>query len=129
MKWTLEKYQLAQTTSQAQCTILQVKQYQGAHTLYILFNQKHNLIKFGYKKKFHKRKPRERQMMGLSVPVYHNNIELALKKLKRKVKNSDLFLELKKRAYYEKPSKIKREKINLAKLRNKWAVEKEKENN
>ena len=81
-------------------------------------------------KKFqNKRKPRERQMMGLSVPVYHNNIELALKKLKRKVKNSDLFLELKKRAYYEKPSKVKREKRNLAILRNKWAVEKEKENN
>ena len=83
-----------------------------------------------YKKKFHKkRKPRERQMMGLSVPVYNNNVELALKKLKKKVKDSDLFLELKKRSYYEKPAKIKREKKNLAILRNKWAVEKEKENN
>ena len=83
----------------------------------------------GYKKKFQKRKPRERQMMGLSVPVYHNNVELALKKLKKKVKDSDLFLELKKRSYYEKPSRVKREKKNLAILRNKWAVEKEKENN
>ncbi len=83
----------------------------------------------GYKKKFQKRKPRERQMMGLSVPVYHNNVELALKKLKKKVKNSNLFLELRKKQYYEKPSKIKREKKNLAILRNKWAVEKEKENN
>ena len=82
-----------------------------------------------YKKKFQKRKPRERQMRGLSVPVYHNNVEIALKKLKKKVKDSDLFLELKKRSYYEKPSKIKREKKNLAILRNKWAVEKEKENN
>ena len=83
-----------------------------------------------YKKKFHKkRKPRERQMMGLSVPVYNNNVELALKKLKKKVKDSDLFLELKKRSYYEKPSKIKREKKNLAILRNRWAVEKEKESN
>ena len=79
----------------------------------------------GYKKKFQKRKPRERQMMGLSVPVYHNNVELALKKLKKKVKNSNLFLELRKKQYYEKPSKIKREKKNLAILRNKWAVEKE----
>ena len=67
--------------------------------------------------------------MGLSVPVYHNNVELALKKLKRKVKNSGMLLELKKRAYFQKPSKVKREKINLAILRNKWAVEKEKENN
>ena len=68
-------------------------------------------------------------MIGLAVKVYNNNIEGALKILKRKVKNSNLFLELKKRTYYEKPSKIKREKKNLAILRNKWAVEKEKENN
>ena len=51
------------------------------------------------------------------------------KPTKKKVKDNNLFLELKKRAYYEKPSKIKREKKNLAILRNKWAVEKEKENN
>ena len=68
-------------------------------------------------------------MGGLAVKVFNNNIEGALKILKRKVKNSNLFLELKKRTYYVKPSKIKREKKNLAKLRNKWAVEKEKENN
>ena len=37
-------------------------------------------------------------------------------------------LELKENAFYRKPSEIKREKNNLAKLRNKWAVEKEKEN-
>ena len=67
--------------------------------------------------------------MGLAVPVYNNNVELALKKLKKKVKNSNLFLDLRKKQYYEKPSKIKREKKNLAILRNKWAVEKEKENN
>ena len=78
-----------------------------------------------YKKKFHKRKPKERKMMGLSVPVYHNNVELALKKLKRKVKNSGILLDLKRHSYYEKPSKVKREKKNLAKLRNKYAVEKE----
>ena len=74
----------------------------------------------GYKKKFHKRKPRERQMRGLSVPVYHNNVELALKKLKRKVKNSNLFLELKRKSYFEKPSKVRREKKNLAILRQKY---------
>ena len=82
-----------------------------------------------YKKKFQKRKPREKQMGGLVVKVYNNNVELALKKLKRKVKNSGMMLELKKRNYFQKPSKVKREKINLAILRNKWAVEKEKENN
>ena len=78
-----------------------------------------------YKKKFHKRKPKERKMGGLSVPVYHNNVELALKKLKRKVKNSGMLLELKKRSYYEKPSKIKREKKNLQKLRYKYNQEKQ----
>ena len=68
-------------------------------------------------------------MNGLKVEVYHNNVDMALKKLKRKVKDSDLFLKLKEKSYFEKPSKVKREKRNLAILRNKWAVEKENENN
>ena len=68
-------------------------------------------------------------MMGLSVPVYNNNVELALKKLKRKIKNSGMMLELKKRTYFEKPSKIKREQRNLAKLRQRYQSLKEKENN
>ncbi len=38
-------------------------------------------------------------------------------------------LDLKKKAYYEKPSKKRREKKNMAILRNKYAIEKEKENN
>ena len=79
-----------------------------------------------YKKKFHKRKPKERQMMGLSVPVYNNNVELALKKLKRKVKNSGMMLELKRKSYFEKPSKVKREKKNLAILRQRYQTIKEK---
>ena len=83
----------------------------------------------GYKKKFYKKKPRERQMMGLSVPVYNGNLELALKKLKRKVKDSGLMLELKKRTYYEKPSKVRREKRNLAKLRQRYQTLKDNENN
>ena len=81
-----------------------------------------------YRKNFRK-KPREKQMGGLAVKVYNNNVELALKKLKRKVKNSGMLVDLRKKEYYEKPSKIRREKKNLAILRNKWAVEKEKENN
>ena len=82
-----------------------------------------------YKKKFHKRKPKERKMMGLSVPVYHNNVELALKKLKKKIKNSGMLMELKNRQYYEKPSKIKREKKNLAILRQRYQSIKDNENN
>ena len=77
-----------------------------------------------YKKKFHKKKPKERQMRGLSVPVYNNNVELALKKLKRKIKDSNLFLDLKKKSYFEKPSKVRREKKNLAILRARYNYEK-----
>ena len=79
-----------------------------------------------YKKKFQKRKPRERQMSGLKVEVYHNNVDMALRKLKRKIKDSDLFLKLKEKSYFEKPSKVKREKKNLAILRQRYQHLKEK---
>jgi small subunit ribosomal protein S21 len=83
-----------------------------------------------YKKKFHKkRKPKGKEFNGLQVEVWNNNVELALKKLKRKVKDSNLMLELKKRSFYEKPSKIKREKKNLQKLRYKYKNIKENPNN
>jgi len=82
-----------------------------------------------YKKKFHKRKPRERQMNGLKVEVYNNNVDMALRKLKRKIKDSDLFLKLKEKSYFEKPSKVKREKKNLAILRQRYQTLKENENN
>ena len=68
-------------------------------------------------------------MGGLVVKVYNNNVEIALKKLKRKVKDSNLFLELKEKSYFEKPSKIKREKKNLAILRQRYQSIKENENN
>ena len=77
---------------------------------------------------FKKKKYPKEELPGIQVRVYNNNIEGALKVLKRKVKDSNLFLDLKKKAYYEKPSKKRREKINMAKLRNKYAVEKEKKN-
>ena len=80
------------------------------------------------RKKFHKKKKRKPDPPGLAVNVFNNNVEGALKILKRKVKNSNLFLDLKKKQYYEKPSKIRREKTNLAKLRNKYKTIKEKEN-
>ena len=70
------------------------------------------------------RKPREKR--GLRIEVKNNNVEWALKKFKRMVKDSGMMLELKKNTYYEKPSETKREKRNLAKLRNKYNNEKEK---
>jgi len=80
------------------------------------------------KKRRNFRKRPKDNSVGLSVTVFNNNVEEALKRLKRKVKNSDLMQDLRKREYFIKPSIIKREKINLAKLRNKYAVQKEKEN-
>jgi len=80
-----------------------------------------------YKKNFRNKKPKD-TAVGLSVTVYNNNIEGALKVLKKKVKASNLFLDLRKYDFYEKPSETKRQKHNLAKLRNKYKVEKTEKN-
>ena len=68
-----------------------------------------------------KRKPQN----GLRVEVKNNNVDFALRKFKKMVKNSGMMLELKNKAYYEKPSKKRREKKNLQKLRYKYKQEKE----
>ena len=78
------------------------------------------------RRKFRK-KPKD-NAVGLSVTVFNNNVEGALKVLKRKVKNSNLFIDLREKEYYTKPSEIKRHKRNLAKLRNKYKNEKEQKN-
>ena len=80
------------------------------------------------KRRNFRKKPKD-NAKGLSVTVFNNNVEGALKVLKRKVKNANLMLDLKKKAYYEKPSKIKREKKNLAMARARYQSMKEKENN
>ena len=71
------------------------------------------------KRRNFRKKPKD-TAQGLSVTVFNNNIEEALKRLKRKVKNADLMQDLRKKEYFIKPSVIKREKRNLAKLRNKY---------
>ena len=81
-----------------------------------------------YKKNFRKKRKLKDNAVGLSVTVFNNNVEGALKILKKKIKESNLFLDLKKKSYYEKPSKIKREKKNLAKLRNKYKLQKTEKN-
>ena len=78
------------------------------------------------KRKNFRKRPKDNRK-GLSVTVYNNNVEGALKVFKRKVKDSDLMLDLKNKAYYDKPSKKRREKKNMAILRNKYKVLKEKE--
>ena len=69
---------------------------------------------------------KKKEIKGLRVDVKHNNVEWALKKLKRMVKDSGMILELKKRSYYKKPSAEKREKKNMQDLRYRYQVEKEK---
>ena len=72
-----------------------------------------------YKKRGYKKKYKKKEMRGLCVDVYNNNVDGALKVLKKKVKECGLFLELRKKAYYQKPSDVRREKRALGKLRNK----------
>ena len=71
------------------------------------------------KKRRNFRKRPKDTAQGLSVTVYNNNVEEALKRLKRKVKNSNLLKELRERDFYEKPSvaRRKRKKLRLAKIR------------
>ena len=69
---------------------------------------------------------KKREQKGLRVDVRNNNVEWALKKMKRMVKDSGMMLELKKRSYYKKPSEEKREKKNMQKLRYKYKNIKDK---
>ena len=78
------------------------------------------------KRRNFRKKPKDNSI-GLSVTVFNNNVERALKVLKKKIKASNLFQDLREKEYYTKPSEIKRHKRNLAKLRNKYAIQKEKE--
>ena len=75
------------------------------------------------KRKNFRKKPKD-TAQGLSVTVFNNNVDGALKVLKRKVKESNLFIDLRKKEYYEKPSKVRRHKKNLAKLRSQYKTEK-----
>lgn len=60
----------------------------------------------------------ENKMLGLYVEVKDNNVDKALRKFKKKIKDSGLMLELKSREYYEKPSAKKRQDKKKALRRN-----------
>ena len=79
------------------------------------------------KRRNFRKKPKDNSQ-GLSVTVFNNNVDVALRILKKKVKEANLFIDLRKKEYFEKPSRVRREKRNLAKLRNQYQVQKEKEN-
>lgn len=55
---------------------------------------------------------------GTIVHVVDDNIEVAMKQLKSKLKKEDTMIELKQRRYYEKPSSIKHRKKVSTKRRN-----------
>ena len=57
------------------------------------------------------------------VKVYNNNIEKALSKFKKKVKESKLLVELREREFYTKKSLKRKEKIAKSKLRRKNRIE------
>ena len=80
------------------------------------------------KRRNFRKKPKDNSV-GLSVKVFNNNVDGALRILKKKVKEANLFQDLRDKEYYTKPSEIKRHKRNLAKLRNKYNIEKEKAKN
>ena len=69
---------------------------------------------------------KKREQKGLRIDVRNNNVEWALKKLKRVVKDSGMILELKKRSYYKKPSAERSEKKAIQKARYRYQSEKEK---
>ena len=71
------------------------------------------------------RKKHGNRLEGLQVKVFNNNVEGALKKFKRMVKDTEMMLELKKKSFYKKKSELKREKRNLAKLRQRYKSIKE----
>ena len=77
--------------------------------------------------------------MSISVIVFHRdnasdlekleNVDRALKKLKNKIKKSNLMIDLKRSEYYMKPSERKRQKRITAISRNQRAVAIEKQRN
>jgi len=62
----------------------------------------------------------------LQVIVYQNQVERALKGLKRQLNKEGLFKELKRRQFYEKPSVKKKRKIKEAKKKRKAAMRKQR---
>ncbi len=55
----------------------------------------------------------------IEIKVRNNNIEKAIRQLKKQIKETGILWELSERRFYTKPSAVKRQKILKAKLRNK----------
>lgn len=57
--------------------------------------------------------------MALEIKVFNNNVEKAIRILKKKMLKDGLIKELKQRRYYEKPSemKLRKQKENIRRWR------------
>ena len=77
------------------------------------------------KRRNFRKKPKEKKMQGLCVEVYNNNVDGALRKFKKMIKNSNIMMDLKEKQYYIKPSEKRRQKINKVKSRIKYQKLKE----
>ena len=64
-----------------------------------------------------KLKKKQTEVNLIEIKVRKGNIEKALRQLKKQVKETKLFLELKDREFYTKPSAVKREKRAKSLLR------------
>jgi len=69
-----------------------------------------------------KHEPVEAGKGGLSVRVDNNNIEKAIKILKKKVMNDGILKDLKKHQFYEKPSEKRRREKAEARRRHQKAL-------
>ena len=70
--------------------------------------------------------------MAISVKVYGNtpeDLDIALKKLKNKIKKSNILIDLKRSEYYMKPSERKRQKkiMSIVKNQRQVKIDKQKE--
>ena len=48
--------------------------------------------------------------MTIKIEVRNNNVEKALRVLKKKLKKEEIFQQMKDRQYYQKPSEVRRER-------------------
>jgi small subunit ribosomal protein S21 len=58
----------------------------------------------------------------LEIKVYGNDIEKALRSLKRELQKENLFKEIKQRSYYEKPSEKEKRKQREARKKKRKAL-------
>ena len=79
-----------------------------------------DIKKMLYSEKKYKKSKSNGDEKGLMVIVENDNITLALKRLKKKLKDNNVFEELKEKERYVKPSTKRRRKLSLIKCKRKW---------